>query len=107
MNRRAVLLPLALLALTLAVLPPALDLTGAWGAVHRIGGTAAIAILIWAAWKVGGGARWAALATVIVSVATIVWISSGESVPIPVQWLLLIVLGSNFLYSVWRATDES
>jgi hypothetical protein len=104
MNRRPLILAAAVAALMLAVLPPALDLTGAWGAVHRIGGTLAIAMLAWAAWRVGGAVRWTAAATVIVSVATIAWISSGESVPVVLQWLLLIALGGNFLFSVWRAT---
>lgn len=107
MNRRAIVLPIALVAVLLAIVPPLLGLEGAWGAVHRLGGTVALAILLWAAWRVPGWPRVAALAAVVVSVVTIVILSSGGSIPVALQWLQLIVLGWIYGFCIWRAATPS
>ncbi len=103
MARGRTLIAVVTLAPICAVLPPLLDLSGAWVALHLAGGATALALLVWSAWTLGGRSRWLALGAVATSLVAISIVTGGGSIAVGVQWAILVVLGSIYVWCVWRA----
>lgn len=102
-SRRQLLAILAVAAPTCAVLPVAADLEGGWVALHLAGGALSLAILLWAAWRLGGTARWAAYAAIGVSLLVIGVVTGGGTVGTAIEVALLVGLGSIYVYCVGQA----
>jgi hypothetical protein len=93
----AVLLPIV------AVSPIVLGLEGAWIALHLIGGALSLAVLIYCGVRLPSPWRWYAAAGVLISIITISVITSGGTIGPVVQVVMLILLATIYLASVfWR-----
>lgn len=103
-RHRSTFLAVAVIAPLVAIAPIALDLDGAWIALHLAGGATALTLLIYCCWRLEGRARWAALAGVVISIATISVITGGGTIGPVVQVAMLIVLGSIYVAAVRKVT---
>lgn len=104
LRHKTLLLTLAIVSPLVAIAPIALGLDGAWIALHLAGGATALAVLIFCCWQLEGRSRWAALAGVVISIATISVITGGGSIGPAVQLAMLIVLGSIYVTAVRKVT---
>jgi hypothetical protein len=95
----------AILAPLLAVAPLVQGLDGGWIALHLAGGATALVILICSACSLPAPWRWYAAVGVIISIVTIAVVTDGGSIGPAVQIVMLVVLGSIYVASVFWPHD--
>lgn len=93
---------LAIAAPLMAVAPVAFGLSGPWIALHLAGGAISLAILLYGAFVLPSPWRAYAAGAIAFSLVVIVIVTSGHSLPIPLQVAVLVLLGATYVACIFR-----